>query len=91
MGTVAGMHGSAREPHVCASAKHTFKDDTTVWQQKGTHRIGQTIQLTRWMADENKLRSAPHKLYFFLYKSQPIMVHAMDSTDSVMVCAEHYI
>ena len=27
---VAGMHGSAREPHVHASAGHTFEDGTTV-------------------------------------------------------------
>ena len=26
--TVKGMHGSARELHVCASARHTFEDNT---------------------------------------------------------------
>ena len=62
--SVAGMHRSAQERCVRASAGHTFKDDTTEWQQKGTHWIGQTIQLARWMADQNKLRCAPHKLYF---------------------------
>ena len=83
---VAGMHGSAQELHVRASAGHTFEDDSTVWQQKGTHRIGQTIQLARRMADENKLRRATQVL-FFLYKSQPITVHAMDSTNVPSITA----
>ena len=80
---VLGMYGSAQEPHVRASAWRTIEDDNTVWQQKGTHWIGQTIQLTRQMADENKLRHAPHKLYF-LYKSVNQGVRSMQSIDSCL-------
>ena len=52
------MHGSAQEQHMRASAGHSFEDDTTVWQQKGSHRIAYIIQLARRIADENKLGRA---------------------------------
>ena len=84
------MHRSPREPHVRAPAGHTFKDDTTEWQQKGTHRISQTIQLTRWMANENKLRCAPQKLYFYISYSQSQCTQWTLPT-FIMGCTKHYL
>ena len=88
--TVMGMHGSTREPCVCASVGHTFKDNTTEWQQKGTHRIDQTIQLARRMADKNKLRCAPLKMYFYKSYSQSRCTQWTLPT-FIMVCAKHYL
>ena len=67
---LCGGHARKCPRTACALVGHTFEDNTTEWQQKGTHRIDQTIRLVRRMADKNKLRCASHKLYFYISYSQ---------------------
>ena len=44
--SVAGMHGSAREPHVHASARHTFENDTMTTKRHSPDWLDYPIRKT---------------------------------------------